>query len=238
MYRQVSLEESRVKYTKFNLPILLLSYAFLVACAQVKDILGLPGAKVVLSNQAKTFVYECPDGYSFTVSLDGGQAWLFLPEQTIQLPHVSSGSGAKFSKKQITFWSKGNEARLESGSKVHVACKNNQAKAVWEHAKLNGVDFRALGNEPSWVLEIVNGNTIIFSDFYDKINFYVFKKPEPEVDQSTSTTIFKVKNESHVISVSIFGTTCQDTMSGELFESSVIVELDGKSFKGCGKALH
>ena len=227
-----------MKYLKFYLAILLLSYAFLVSCAQVKDILGLPAAEVELSNQAKTYVYECPDGYRFTVSLDGGQAWLFLPEQTINLPSVPSASGEKYSKKQTTFWTKGDEARLESGSKVHVACKSNRAKAIWEHAKLNGVDFRALGNEPSWVLEIVNGNTIIFSDFYEKINFYVFKISEPETDPSKSTTIYKVKNESHLLSVTVIGVPCQDTMSGESFESRVTVELDNKVFHGCGKALH
>ena len=121
---------------------------------------------------------------------------------------------------------------------MYLACKNNRAKAIWEHAKLSGVDFRALGNEPSWVLEIVNGNTIIFSTFFDRINVNVFKKPEPEVDQSAPKTRYKTKNELHNLIITISGKSCQDTMSGESFESSVKVELDNKLFIGCGRTLH
>lgn len=227
-----------MKHINIYLLLIFFAYTLLGACAQIKDTLGLPDAEVVISNQAKTYVYECSDGYSFTASIDGEQAWLFLPKQTIELPRVPSASGIKYSQKQTTFWSKGLEARLESGTKVHTSCKNNRAKAIWEHAKLTGVDFRALGNEPSWVLEIVKGNTIIFSNFYAKIHMYVFQKTEPEVDQSARKTVYKVSNEGHVLTVTIIGTSCQDTMSGESFESRVIVELDDKLFNGCGKALH
>jgi len=227
-----------VKYSRFYLLGLLFAYGILAACAQVKEFFGLADTEVVLSNQANTYVYECPDGYSFTIAIDSKQAWLLLPEQTMKLLHVPAASGAKYDNQQATFWSKGEEASLEYDSTAHLACKNNRARAVWEHAKLNGVDFRALGNEPSWVLEIVNGNTIIFSNFYDKINVHVFKKPEPEIDQSAAKTIYKTKNELHVLSVTITGIACQDTMSDESFESSVTVEFDDKSFRGCGRALH
>ena len=81
--------------------------------------------------------------------IEGENAWLFLPTGTVNLPHVPSGSGAKYTDGEITFWSKGEEATLEVG----------------EGAR-------------------------------------------------------------------------QDTMSGEAFETTVTVVLDGKEFRGCGRALH
>ncbi len=224
-----------MKCIKFYLPGLFF-FVLLGGCAQVKDLLGLPDSEVVLSNQAKTYVYECSDGYGFTTSIDGKQAWLFLPEHSIKLFHVPSASGVKYTNQKIMLWSKGDEARLENGTQEHLACKNNRAKAIWEHAKLSGVSFRGLGNEPSWVLELVNGNTIIFSHFYDKINVYVFKKPEP--DQIAAKTVYKARNDLHVITVTISGKACQDTMSGESFESSVTVKLDEILYMDCGRALY
>lgn len=214
---------------------LVFAYILLVGCAQHKI---ERESLSIAPSQAKTYVYECPDRYDFVVSIEGDQAWLFLPEKTIQLPRVPSASGEKYSDKQTIFWSKGSESRLELRAQNHIACKNNRAKAIWEHAKLKGVDFRALGNEPGWTLELVGDDTIIFSHFYDKINKYVFIKPVPEVDQVVRKTVYKVKNKEHELSVTISGTPCQDSMSGESFESSVTVRLDGKLFNGCGKALH
>ena len=34
------------------------------------------------------------------------------------------------------------------------------------------------------------------------------------------------------------GQTCRDTMSGEEFETTVTVVLDGNKYRGCGRALH
>lgn len=41
-----------------------------------------------------------------------------------------------------------------------------------------------------------------------------------------------------MIMVQIEGTACRDSMSGERFESTVTVTLNGKSYRGCGHALH
>lgn len=215
--------------------VLLIAYTLLMACTQHK--VGRDSVSVAPS-QAKTYVYECPAGYDFVVSIEDDQAWLFLPEKTIQLPRVPSASGERYSDKQTTFWSKGDESRLELGTEKYIACKNNHAKAIWEHAKLKGVDFRGLGNEPSWTLELVSNDTIIFSHFYDKINKYVFIRSTPEIDQAARKTVYKAKNKEHELSVTISGAPCRDSMSGELFESNVTVRLDGKLFNGCGKALH
>ena len=234
----ISLEESSVKTIRFYHLALWLSFTLLVACAQVESTMDYFHIGTLAAKLPKAYVFECVDDYAFSTSIEGTTAWLFLPEQTIKLPHVFSVSGAKFSAKQTTLWIKENEARLETDSIMHIGCINNHAKAIWEQAKLSGVDFRAIGNEPSWILEVVNGDTILFADFYDKINKYMFTKPELEVDQSARKTVYKAKNEWHVLTVTIIGTPCHDTMSGELFESRVTVELDDKSFNGCGKALH
>jgi len=185
----------------------------------------------------RTYVYECSDGYTFPARIEGRDAWLFLPEQTVKLPGVPTASGAKYSDGSTLFWAKGEEAFLETGGKRHSACRNNQAKAIWEDAKLRGVGFRAVGNEPGWHLEITPSEKTVFVTDYGEFQHSV-NTPQPVTDQNTRKTTYNVENAEHDLTVEILGQSCEDTMSGEIFEATVTVKLDGKTYKGCGKAPH
>jgi membrane-bound inhibitor of C-type lysozyme len=176
------------RLTNFNL--IFCAVGLLLACvnpASHKDVTVEPLQQRDQS-AAKTYVYECSDGYGFVARVEGEKAWLFLPRKTISLPHVPSGSGAKYSEDQITYWSKGDEALLEIGSEKHTKCKNNRAKAIWEDAKLSGVDFRAIGNEPGWNLEIIMRDRIVFVGNYGQ-NRYEFITTGPSVDQQITDKI-------------------------------------------------
>ncbi|OQK15639.1 hypothetical protein AU255_15570 [Methyloprofundus sedimenti] len=229
-----------MKSSKLNFAVLWLLSVFLTACAQFNESVEYMHLGLVEPVAAKTYVYECSDGYSFTANIGNNQARLFFSgqKQSITLAHAFSMFGAKFNVKQTTLWIEKDVARLEIDSVIHEDCHNNQAKAIWAHAKLNGVDFRALGNQPSWILEIVKGENIIFADFFGKtINKYLFTGAEPVIDQVARKTEFKVTNKDHTILVTIIGTPCQDTMSGESFDFSVTVDLDDKRYIGCGRSL-
>ena len=186
---------------------------------------------------SKTFVYECQNGYQYTVNIEGRMAWLFLPGQTIGLPKITSASGTKYSNGLSTFWTKGNEARLELGSEVHKDCINNRSKAIWEDAKLNGADFRAVGNEPGWHLEIMHDKELVFTSQYGQTT-HIFSTSQRQIDPAARKTVYSAKEKGNSILITILGVTCQDTMSDESYESTVSIVLDDKSFKGCGKALH
>jgi len=196
----------------------------------------IPPSTVVEATM-KTYVYHCDNDYKFVARIEGEKVWLFLPEQTIRLPHTPSASGAKFHDKSSTFWSKGQEAYLKVNNKIYQGCKNNRSKAIWEHAKLNGVDFRAVGNEPGWHLEIMNQNRIVLTTDYGQ-SHYIFKAPDPVINKPASSARYTMQNELHKLTVIIKLEQCHDTMSGQSFDSAVKVILDGVQFNGCGKSLH
>lgn len=213
---------------------------FLLACAN-ELVLGTKLHPVLQDRQTETLVYECGD-YSFTARIEGEHAWLFLPEETVSLPHVISASGAKYSNGETIFWNKGDGVILtlgvnSPGSKVHKNCVNNQKKAIWEHAKLNGVDFRAVGNEPGWHLEITQGEHIVLVTDYGE-NRYIFSTPDPETDSQARQTFYKASKGGNQLVVVIQGINCNDTMSDDVYESRVKVIINQKSYHGCGAALH
>ncbi len=104
---------------------------------------------------------------------------------------------------------------------------------VWHKAKLRGVAFRAIGQEPGWLLEITNGEQIlVVTDYGQDRQSYPFV--EPREDKAARKTVFQVNDSTSVL---IEGKPCSDSMSGESFQTTVTVTLNGKSLKGCGRAL-
>jgi putative lipoprotein len=222
-----------------NFNFLVCAWALLLACTHTVPQDDMRAVSLQQQNHpdAKTYVYECADGYRFIARHQNQTVWLFLPDKTIILPQVPSGSGAKYSEGLFTFWSKGHEALLEIEDVKHLKCKNNRMKAIWEDAKLRGVDYRAVGNEPGWNLEIMNSKKIVFVSNSGQER-YAFTTTEPSTDKQTRTTVYTAQNDKHELSVVIVGRRCRDTMSGEVFETTVTVILDAKKYQGCGKALH
>jgi membrane-bound inhibitor of C-type lysozyme/uncharacterized membrane protein len=230
---------NNLKLLNFILIILCCALALTAGCRQGGDQAAAIDKSITVGRhpRTQTYVYECNDGYGFVARIEGEKAWLFLPNGTISLPPVRSASGARYSDGSITFWSKGEEALLETDENSHRNCRNNRRKAIWEDAKLNGIDFRAVGNEPAWYLEIRTGDKIVFVGDYGQSR-YQFVTPEPRIDQQSRITIYEAQEGEHQAVIRIEGRACGDTMSDETFESTVTVTLDGKKYRGCGRALH
>lgn len=104
---------------------------------------------------------------------------------------------------------------------------------VWHAAKLRGVAFRAIGQEPGWLLEITNGEEILVVTDYGQRR-EAFPYVEPREDKVARKTIFQIDADTRVL---IEGKSCTDSMSGESFEATVTATLGGKTYKGCGRAL-
>ena len=185
----------------------------------------------------RTFIFECSSTFSFIAAIEDDTAWLFLPQKTRSLPRVLSANGEKFSDNQYTFWINSDKAMLETATSTHRNCSNNRSKAIWEHAKLNGVDFRAVGNEPGWHLEIRYQDRILFVGDYGNFS-REFPAPEPLTNKQARRTIYQTAADGKSLMVIIEGRQCRDTMKGELFETTVSVMFERKTYLGCGRPLH
>ncbi len=105
---------------------------------------------------------------------------------------------------------------------------------VWHQAKLRGDAFRAVGQEPGWLLEITNGEEIVLvTDYGQSRNSYPYV--EPVIYQTERRTQYVL--ESYGVTVEIRGQRCTDVMSGEEFEVSVSIIMTDRRLEGCGRAL-
>ncbi len=186
------------------------------------------------SKTDQTFVFTCDDGFEFVARTGARTAWLFLQSETVKL---TKDSADEFRSENVTFRIKGQTSVLEEPEGKHLDCRNDLRLAIWEHAKLNGADFRAVGNEPGWHLEIRDQAKIFLTtDYGTERN--EFELPAPVTDATTRTTHYKANLDGQEMTLTISGETCRDTMSGEEFESKVEVVFKGKNLRGCGRALH
>ncbi len=107
---------------------------------------------------------------------------------------------------------------------------------VWEKAREDGVQFRAVGNEPGWLVEIKDDKRIKFVNDYGDLEI---KAPVDDLwlGPAGEDKIYYVENEAIQFQVIIMKKSYQDTMSGESFPYQVRVVFPNKSYVGGGRLL-
>lgn len=198
---------------------------------------GSPDQAQSATTALRSFAYNCASNGYIVADFRRGDAvmWLFMHDQTVQLDPVEAASGAKYRKGEITFWSKGSEAILEVAGATD-SCTENRRASILEDAKLRGVSFRATGNEPGWVMEI-GPDAIVLETNYGA-NHYRFPLTTPDEDQSNRITTYRIEAEGKVLKLGLIGVRCQDTMSDDVFATSIEFELDEAAYRGCGQPLY
>lgn len=182
----------------------------------------------------KVLAMECTD-FDFVAEILDQEARLELPEFTGVIPQVAAASGTKYQGNNITFWLKGQEATLQYGNNSHKDCRNNSRRAVWEKARLRGIDFMAMGNEPGWTLEITSNSLLLVSD-YGNSRYYI-ANAEREADAQTQSTVYRGTDQGKAIQVTLKTETCNDTMADASYQTSVKIKLGEQTLQGCGETL-
>lgn len=190
-------------------------------------------AKPPASAEAKTYLFRCDERTAYTVRTTTTEAWVFRPEGTLQLPALPAERGTNYSDGAFALWIEGEQARLGETDGELRLCQNDRVRAVWERAKLDGADFRAVGNEPGWHLEIQAGRRIVLVADYGASRVEL-PLPEPTLDPESRRTRW----DAGELVLEMIGLPCRDSMSGEQFETRVVVTWRGQTLRGCGRALH
>lgn len=183
---------------------------------------------------AATRVYRCAGGFRFVTRSEPQRVWLFLPERTMSLPQVPAGSGALYSDGRATLRVTGDEAALDLEGRSHGECVNQESEVVWEDARLRGVDFRAEGDGPAFTLEI-DGRWIVFVE--EDAGRQVFPAGQSAAIEEGAPIVYESQVEKHRIRIEIARRTCAGR-GGAVLPATVLVKLDERTFRGCGRSLN
>lgn len=105
------------------------------------------------------------------------------------------------------------------------------AASTAEVQRLGNADFRAVGNEPAWHMDIANGDKILLITNYGNQR-YEFPATQP--DSANGRKVYDVSSAGHHLTTVIEEKSCNDSMSGKAFVATVTVTIDGKKYTGCG----
>ncbi|MBI1185736.1 MAG: hypothetical protein GC206_00075 [Alphaproteobacteria bacterium] len=95
-----------------------------------------------------------------------------------------------------------------------------------------GVAFRAVGNEPGWLLDLFADR---FELSYDYGNTTLAAPLPAPSAHSEGVTRYDVSAEGRALAILIRRTPCQDVMSGEMFPATVSVSVGDQTLQGCGR---
>lgn len=183
---------------------------------------------------ATTLVYACND-YEFVARLGPGEMALWLPEGYVILSQVGSASGTLYEEGEVSFWSRGEEAMLTVGEQHHKNCHLRPDRVAWEDARRRGVDFRGVGSDPGWSLEIRRGRQLLFILDHGTQRILV---PNQTEQGDGSMSVYAGATETQDLRVEIVDVSCVDAGSGNIFPSEVVVTFNGTGYQGCGQDLY
>ncbi len=115
----------------------------------------------------------------------------------------------------------------------------NRVLAPWDgvfYELTRDRDFRAIGQEPGWQLEIRKGVEMRLTYDYAK-GMAVTPAPAAHLDSGSGTRTYHAVTEANDLRVVIVPVACTDSMSGRPFPATVSVTLNGRTFRGCGEEL-
>lgn len=108
-----------------------------------------------------------------------------------------------------------------------------RSQPVVPNAGGRGLELRASGNEPGWTLEIL-ADRLVFVGSYGAERAIT---PRPAPHMESGETVYTAATEANRLTVRIRHTPCADSMSGERYDATVEVELNGRRYQGCGRVL-
>jgi putative lipoprotein len=197
----------------------------------------------VQSDEAKTYVYRCEGEETvIVVTINGDRGHLFSRQASRPIRQepgtpAFAGDDVYYMPDQPPDLAPGQTAEITIAGRKLANCKNNPRAAVWEAAKLRGVSYRAIGQEPAWVLEIDRGKGfLLVTDYGQKRQQFPYNEAESDAAQRTGRYNSELNGER--IEITITGKTCHDSMSGEEFSSQVEIDWREQTLRGCGRALH
>jgi heat shock protein HslJ len=104
-----------------------------------------------------------------------------------------------------------------------------------QDARSRGIDFRAVGQEPGWVVELTEGGQISAVLDYGATSLQL---PTPWAEAAGDGTVtYDASSDTDHLVLNITDKVCIDSMSGQAHPSTVRLMVNDKAYAGCGDWL-
>lgn len=125
----------------------------------------------------------------------------------------------------------------ESSSSPDTLAATGAAKraSTWQKARQRGVQFRAIGQEPGWIVEVTADSLRVEWNYGQQV------ASGPRIGTagraSSADLRYRSETEEGPVEVEAVERRCVDPMNGDAFPMTVTVRLETDTLSGCGKVL-
>lgn len=181
-----------------------------------------------------TIVYQC-DSEQVLARFSGQAVELWLREDTRRLSGTPAASGVRYEGEEgLLFSTRGlDQAVLKQPGLPEQSCRAGPP-AAWRGAVEADATFRAVGQEPGWLLDLYPQRYLHLRADYGTLQVYA---PMPAPRREGDALVYDTRSDSRAVRLEITGTPCRDAMSAQPYPATVRVTLDGTAWEGCGMAL-
>lgn len=111
--------------------------------------------------------------------------------------------------------------------------ENISRNAGWMNKEKEGALIYAIGNEPSWSVEVARDSIFFFTpDLQTKLPLKIIS-----THQSKDSTVYIGGNDSTSIRLAVLPFFCSDSMSDYVYTNRVLVQFNQQKFSGCGSVF-
>jgi|GEM_PF-1674165 len=183
---------------------------------------------------AETWVYRCGEKV-FSLRLDQpGTARLLINGEQKELTRKIDASEAVYVADQTRLAIIGESAELTFQQQYFHNCRYDQDASLWQHARLNGVSFRAIGYGPGWQLEHYPERGVIYTGDFGLTTVF-FPQPVLKIETPEGELIYSGEQDGITLRVRGVRKECVDEASGDRFRWSVALTINGRPLQGCGR---
>jgi putative lipoprotein len=177
--------------------------------------------------------YQCGDIGADIRYLDEDDILLSLPWRDVTLQPVEAASGARARGEGHEFWSRGrDQARLILPDESETDCTRTLSPSPWTEARDRGVEFRGMGQEPGWLIEVSPDESPALRLLLDNgTRELTFDQVEFLPDRSG----FKAEAPGNQVEVELVHAHCQDSMVDWIFPVQVSLSLNELNLSACGR---
>ena len=123
---------------------------------------------------------------------------------------------------------------LATDSGAQLVLRREESAAL-QDARARGIDFRAVGQEPAWVMELKEGDHITAVLDYGATSLML---PTPDGETAADGTLtYDTSTDTDHLVLGIKSKVCVDVMSGESHPSTVTLVVNDQRYTGCGDWL-
>ncbi|GGX94488.1 hypothetical protein GCM10007160_22660 [Litchfieldella qijiaojingensis] len=192
---------------------------------------------VFFDGGAEQFVsWRCTPAQDLISTYADGELRLWSTHGAYRLEPAVVASGARFVKNDLSFWNKGDTARVESDN-GHLECKRDMTRQSLTREERPGVMFHGRGNEPGWVVNLANDapELTLLLDYGNRELALPYRVTT--MDNAEGRVILESGRADQPFQLRLEARACFDSMSGAPYPVRVTLDIDEQTYRGCGQGI-